>query len=107
MWACWKKKEKRMASLATPGLWERYLMAMDAVTDRLNRITAALTTTSVPYALVGGQAVALWVATKDPAPMSAAREVDFVVNRARRELCKRALRNLFGTIDRPANGSPV
>lgn len=41
----------------TPGLWERYVMAMDKLTDRLNRITAALTKMGVPYALVGGQAV--------------------------------------------------
>jgi hypothetical protein len=40
-----------------PGLWERYQMALDKVTDRLNRITAALTKLNVPYALIGGQAV--------------------------------------------------
>ena len=39
------------------GVWERYLMALDDVTDRLQRITRALEEASVPYALVGGQAV--------------------------------------------------
>jgi hypothetical protein len=31
------------ATATIPGLWERYVMAMDQVTDRLNRITKALT----------------------------------------------------------------
>ena len=35
-------------------------MALDDVTDRLHRITRALEAKSVPYAVVGGQAVALW-----------------------------------------------
>ena len=34
-------------------------MALDEVTDRLQRITGALEEAGVPYALVGGQAVAL------------------------------------------------
>jgi hypothetical protein len=42
-------------------------MALDAVTERLQRIVTALEEANVPYALVGDQAVALWVATKDPA----------------------------------------
>jgi|ERR1051325_1667346 hypothetical protein len=41
---------------AGPDLWERYIMAMDRVTDRLNRITSTLTEMGVPFALVGGQA---------------------------------------------------
>jgi hypothetical protein len=69
--------------IATPtsGLWERYLMAMDAVTDRLNRITSVLTKLGVPYALVGGQAVALWVTTKDPAAVRTTKDVDILLNR--------------------------
>jgi hypothetical protein len=56
-------------------------MAMDAVTDRLQRITKALEESGVPYALVGGQAVALWVATKDPAAVRTTKDVDILLRR--------------------------
>lgn len=56
-------------------------MALDDVTDRLERITAALTEASVPYALVGGQAVAMWVATKDPAAVRTTKDVDILIRR--------------------------
>lgn len=64
-----------------PGLWERYLMAMDRVTDQLNRITDALAKLGVPYALVGGQAVILWVSTKDPAAVRTTKDVDILIDR--------------------------
>jgi hypothetical protein len=64
-----------------PGLWDRYVMAMEKVTDRLNRITASLTKLEVPYALVGGQAVILWVSTKDPAAVRTTKDVDILIDR--------------------------
>src|SRR2546430_131646 len=66
---------------ATAGIWERYLMALDDVTDRLQRITSALDGGGVPYALVGGQAVAVWVATKDPAAVRTTKDVDILLRR--------------------------
>src|SRR5256886_14663518 len=66
---------------ATAGIWERYLMALDDVTDRLQRITSALDGGGVTYALVGGQAVALWVATKDPAAVRTTKDVDVLLRR--------------------------
>ena len=69
-------------ALRGPGLWEKYVMALDAVTDRLQRITHALEEAGVPYALVGGQAVALWVATKDPAAVCTTKNVDILLDRA-------------------------
>lgn len=56
-------------------------MALDEVTDRLQRITRALEDASVPYALVGGQAVALWVASKDPAAVRTTKDVDILLRR--------------------------
>ena len=56
-------------------------MALDDVTDRLRRICGALKATGVPYALVGGQAVALWVATKDPAAVRTTKDVDILLRR--------------------------
>jgi hypothetical protein len=67
--------------VGTAGLWDRYLMATDAVTDRLNRITGALTNVGVPYALVGGQAVVLSVATRGPAAGRTTKDVDILLNR--------------------------
>jgi hypothetical protein len=57
-------------------------MALDDITDRLQRITNALHEAGVPFALVGGQAVALWVATKDPAAVRTTKDVDILLNRA-------------------------
>jgi hypothetical protein len=65
----------------SPGLWERYLMALDDVTDRLQRIARALEQAGVAFALVGGQAVALWVATKDPAAVRTTKDVDILLRR--------------------------
>ena len=57
-------------------------MALDDVTQRLVRITGALNAANVPFALVGGQAVALWVATKDPAAVRTTKDVDVLVRRS-------------------------
>jgi hypothetical protein len=56
-------------------------MALDEVTDRLERIARALEEAGVTYALVGGQAVALWVATKDPAAVRTTKDVDLLLRR--------------------------
>src|SRR3954447_5825283 len=56
-------------------------MALDEVTDRLQRITRALDEAGLPFALVGGQAVALWVATKDPAAVRTTKGVDILLRR--------------------------
>lgn len=56
-------------------------MSLDDVTDRLCRITGALEEKSVPYAVVGGQAVALWVATKEPAAVRTTKDVDLLICR--------------------------
>jgi len=63
------------------GLWERHLMALDEVTDRMERISRAFTDASVPYALVGGQAVAMWVATREPAAVRTTKDVDILLRR--------------------------
>lgn len=54
-------------------------MALDKLTERLERITGALNTAGIPYALVGGQAVALWVATRDPAAVRTTKDVDILL----------------------------
>src|SRR3954447_8953647 len=56
-------------------------MALDDITDRLQRIARALDEAGVAYALVGGQAVALWVATKDPAAVRTTKDVNILLRR--------------------------
>ena len=56
-------------------------MSLDDVTRRLRRITAALEEKSVPYAVVGGQAVAMWVATREPAAVRTTKDVDLLIRR--------------------------
>jgi hypothetical protein len=65
-------------------------MALDEVTDRLRRITSALDGAGVAYALVGGQAVALWVATKDPAAVRTTKDVDILLRREDRPQARAA-----------------
>lgn len=69
------------AALENTGPWERYLMALDDVTNRLERIAAALEGAGIAYGLVGGQAVALWVATRDPAAVRTTKDVDLLLRR--------------------------
>ncbi len=57
-------------------------MALDDVTSRLQRIARAFEEAKVEYAIVGGQAVALWVATKDPAAVRTTKDVDILLRRA-------------------------
>jgi hypothetical protein len=67
---------------STVSLWEKHFMAIDEVTRRFERIRGALESAHIPFALVGGQAVALWVATKDPAAVRTTKDVDILVRRA-------------------------
>ena len=50
--------------------------------ERLLRATAALNQAGVPYAVVGGNAVASWVATVDEGAVRNTRDVDLLVRRS-------------------------
>jgi hypothetical protein len=67
---------------ATPVGWERALMAAEKVKERLRRATRALDAAKVPYAVVGGNAVAEWVARVDEDAVRNTRDVDVLVRRA-------------------------
>ena len=68
-------------SETVPDPWRRYRMALDDVANRLERICSAFSQAAVPYALVGGQAVAIWVAVKDPAAVRTTKDVDILLGR--------------------------
>ena len=54
---------------------------MAKVRDRLLRATAALNAAGIPYAVVGGHAVASWVATVDDGAVRNTRDVDLLIRR--------------------------
>jgi hypothetical protein len=58
-----------------------YAMAVERVERRLRRVTAALDGAGIPYAVVGGNAVAAWVARADPSATRTTKDVDLLVQR--------------------------
>src|SRR2546421_6086066 len=60
---------------------DRMERAVAKVRDRLLRATAALNRAGVPYAVVGGHAVASWVATIDEGAVRNTRDIDLLVRR--------------------------
>ena len=64
---------------ATPIGWERALMAAEKVKETLRRATRALDEAGVLYAVVGGNAVAEWVARMDEDAIRNTRDVDLMV----------------------------
>jgi hypothetical protein len=65
--------------------WEildRMERAVAKVRDRLLRTTAVLNRAGIPYAVVGGHAVASWVATVDEGAVRNTRDIDLLIRRA-------------------------
>ncbi len=56
-------------------------MAMDRVARLLKRVTETLNKATIPYAVVGGNAVAAWVASVDPEAIRATKHVDLLTRR--------------------------
>lgn len=55
-------------------------MAMERVEQRLRKVTAALDDAGIRYAVIGGNAVAVWVAKVDPAATRTTVDVDLLVD---------------------------
>src|SRR3954462_15985220 len=64
-----------------PEILDRMERAVTRVRERLLRATTALNQAGVPYAVVGGNAVASWVATVDEGAVRNTRDVDLLVCR--------------------------
>ncbi len=65
--------------------WEildRMERAVAKVRERLLRTTAVLNQAGIPYAVVGGHAVASWVATIDEGAVRNTRDIDLLIRRA-------------------------
>ena len=61
--------------------WERTVLAVEAVRNRLARAAAALEAAGVPYAVIGGNAVAEWVGRADQAAVRNTQDVDVLLRR--------------------------
>src|ERR1700742_2308208 len=71
--------------------WQRMIRAVERVRERLSRAAAALDAAGVPYAVVGGNAVAAWVATVDPGAVRNTQDVDILLRRSDLDAAERAL----------------
>ncbi|MBC8109296.1 MAG: nucleotidyltransferase family protein [Anaerolineae bacterium] len=67
------------------------VQAVERVRQRLLRAAAALEAAQIPYAVVGGNAVAAWVATVDPSAVRNTQDVDILLRRADLEAAKVAM----------------
>lgn len=64
-----------------PDTLERMVRAVESVEKRLLRSCRALETGGVLYAVIGGNAVAAWVAQKDVGAIRTTRDVDILIRR--------------------------
>jgi hypothetical protein len=80
-----------MTTAIGPFSLDRVVNAVEKVRQRLLRAAAALRGASVPYAVAGGNAVALWVSRVDEAAVRNTQDVDLLLRRADFDAAKRAL----------------
>jgi hypothetical protein len=73
--------------------WERMVTAVEKVRERLRRAVKALEDAQVPYAVVGGNAVAAWVSEVEDAAVRTTRDVDILLRRTDLDRAKEALAN--------------
>jgi hypothetical protein len=71
--------------------WERLVSSVEKVRDRLRRAAHALEAACIPYAVIGGNAVAAWVAEVEEAAVRNTRDVDVLLRRSDLDRAKRAL----------------
>jgi hypothetical protein len=70
---------------------ERMFMAVEKVRQRLLRATEALNRAQIPYAVIGGNAVAAWVSRVDEEAIRNTKDVDILLRRDDLERAKSAL----------------
>ena len=68
------------------------VMAVNRVEELLRQVAEALDAAGIPYAMVGGNAVAAWVATVDEGAVRATKDVDVLIRRADLPAMTEALR---------------
>jgi len=71
---------------------DRMVYAVERVRERMQRATSALEAAGVPYAVAGGNAVAVWVATIDEAAVRNTQDVDILLRREDLDAVEQALK---------------
>ena len=71
--------------------WERMIRAVEKVRQRVLRAASALEKADIPYAVVGGNAVAAWVSRVDEAAVRNTQDVDILLRRTDLEAAKIAM----------------
>jgi hypothetical protein len=74
-----------------PDTLERMVRAVERVKEQLAKATKALEAGGVPYAVIGGNAVAAWVSQVDEGATRATRDVDVLIRREDLEAAKTAM----------------
>jgi hypothetical protein len=72
-------------------LLDRMVLAVERVRDRLRRASSALEAAGIPYAIIGGNAVAAWVATVDAAAVRNTQDVNILLQRSDLDAASAAL----------------
>src|SRR3954467_448780 len=92
-----------MAPILGPFSLDRMVRAVEKVRERLLRATAALEKAGIPYAVAGGNAVAVWVTRVDESAVRNTRDVDILVRRGDLTAVRAALESA-GFTDRHSAG---
>lgn len=90
-------------STSRAGVLDRMVHAVEQVRERLLRVSRALRGAGVTHVIVGGHAVAAWVATVDEGAVRNTRDVDILVRRTDFPAVRRAL-EAAGFVHRHAAG---
>jgi hypothetical protein len=80
--------------------------AVEKVRQRLLRAAGVLEAAKIPYAVAGGNAIALWVSRVDEAAVRNTQDVDILIRRADLESVKRAM-EVDGFVHRHCGGMDV
>jgi hypothetical protein len=80
-----------MRPVLGPFSLDRVVRAVELVRQRLLRATAALEAAGIPYAVAGGNAVALWVSRVDISAVRNTSDVDLLVRRVDLDAIRAAL----------------
>src|SRR5215470_1707998 len=78
-------------AVLVPVCWRRMIRAVEKVRERLLRAVKALERANLPYAIVGGNAVAAWVTRVDEAAVRNTRDVDILLRRSDLDAARQAL----------------
>lgn len=86
--------------------FEWQVIEVDRIDRLLKTVTSGLDSANIPYAVIGGNAVAVWVAKRDVGAVRATKDVDILLRREDLDPAERAL-NAVGLIRDEVLGIPV